>query len=72
MTLSPLAIAVQGIGFNPLLIALNGFADAGEAANVLPGYWENMSIRPKKKAPEQKPAQVDENEELALLLLLVA
>lgn len=69
--LNPLAIALQGIGFEPIVLALQGFADV--VAEVTgEDYYRQQSTRRKKKVKKPENIQVDYAYESEAILLLLS
>lgn len=66
---SPLAIALQGVSFEPLVLALQGFSDA--ITQVAGGeYYREGSARRKRKQKKPDNIPMDYFESEAILLLL--
>lgn len=64
--ISPRAVAVQGIGFRPRLVGLQGFApfDGVQKPDVIP-YAPGGMVYPKKKKPRKR----DRDDDVLLFLI---
>lgn len=77
--LDPRAIALQGIGFSPLLVAVQGFAEAAVAVSYADANARSYGkkrdynrVQPEKQADWALQLQIAEEDEIVLAVVMAA